>query len=50
MNGKVVGIEQHFADKGDELDGGESQQPLKIRRRTRHAPLHRACDCAVAKA
>lgn len=46
LNGKVVGIEEHFVKAGTTLDGGD-QGTMQVRRSHRHGPIHRGCDCTV---
>lgn len=47
LNGQVVGIEQAFADVGDEIEGGGTDQPLKVNRKTTHPPIHSFCRCGL---
>jgi hypothetical protein len=47
LNGKVVGISEYFAQGGDSLDGDEGDAPMKVRRNTRHPPVHGGCSCVV---
>lgn len=50
LNGTVVGIDEAFVDNGDVVNGGPDDKPLKVRRKTRHGPLHGGCDCVVVAA
>lgn len=47
LNGKVVGINGYFINAGDSVEGGEGDEPMLVRRNTRHAPIHGGCDCTV---
>lgn len=47
LDGRTVGIEQTFAGDGDELDGDEGTAPLRVKRPTRHPPIHAACKCGL---
>jgi HK97 family phage portal protein len=47
LNGKIIGIEQVFANEGDEIEGAPDQPKLKVRRKTKHPPIHRSCDCGL---
>lgn len=49
FNGRIVGIDDGFAQGGEALAVGE-MSPLKIRRRITHPPLHRGCDCSIVAA
>jgi HK97 family phage portal protein len=42
MDGKVVGIEQNFLDRGDRLSA-EDTSDLQVYRPTSHPPLHQGC-------
>jgi HK97 family phage portal protein len=46
LNGKVVGIDDHFVQAGATLDGGD-EGTMKVRRNHRHGPIHQGCDCTV---
>ena len=48
IDGRAVAIGQKFAGPGDQLDDPQGTQPLVIRRRTGHPPLHASCDCYVS--
>lgn len=50
LNGTVIGIGEAFVGAGDSVNGGPDDAPLKIRRKTRHGPLHGGCDCVVVAA
>lgn len=43
LNGSTVAIESYFVNKGDSINGGPDDEPLKVRRNTRHGPIHGGC-------
>jgi len=45
LNGKVIGKNQNFADKGELTPDGEP--PMMIRRSRMHPPLHKGCVCGI---
>lgn len=47
LNGSTVAIESYFVNKGDSINGGPDDEPLLVRRNTRHGPIHGGCDCVV---
>ncbi len=47
LHGQIAGIDSYFVNAGDELGGGDGDQPLRVRRNARHGPIHRKCDCVV---
>ena len=47
LSGSTVAIEQYFVQKGDSINGGPDEEPLMVRRNTRHGPIHSGCDCVV---
>lgn len=47
LNGRVVGIEATFANEGDELEGAPDQPKLRVKRPTKHPPIHGGCDCGL---
>lgn len=47
LNGKIVGIDAPFIDKGDFQPDGHEASPLKVRGPKLHAPIHRGCVCAI---
>ena len=47
LNGRIVGIDDSFASKGEEFDADGAETPLKLRSTIRHPPIHRGCDCQV---
>jgi len=49
MDGKVVGIEQNFLDRDDELDaeGREGNENINVFRPISHPPLHQFCVCQI---
>lgn len=50
LDGRVVGIEEPFARRGDLMAGGDDQSDLRVGRDTFHPPLHDGCDCDIAAA
>lgn len=50
LNGKVVGIKEYFVAGGDSIDGDDGDEPMKVRRNTRHPPVHSSCTCTVISA
>ncbi|NLB56077.1 MAG: phage portal protein [Lentisphaerae bacterium] len=48
MNGKIVGIEEHFVEPGEEWspEGAEGEH-MKIRGPIQHPPLHAGCQCMI---
>lgn len=51
LNGKIVSIEENFQDKGSEIDGGEGQPVLKVKRHMKHPPAHSpSCRCMIVPA
>lgn len=50
MNGKVVGVQENFANKGDmvEPEGETEKEPMKMKAHAGHPPLHNSCDCLVS--
>jgi hypothetical protein len=46
LNGKVLEIEQHFFDPGDELNP-EGAEPMTFTSAIGHPPVHQGCDCSV---
>lgn len=47
LNGKVIGIENNFALKGDVLRPDGVDKPLTFSSNIGHPPAHGACDCGV---
>lgn len=47
LHNKVVGIEEGFLGKGDELAGEVGETPFKANKQYRHPPLHGKCKCSV---
>lgn len=47
LNGQIVGISQAFANDGDEIEGDDDNPPLRVRRKTKHPPIHGACKCGL---
>lgn len=47
LDGKTVGIEQVFAAEGEDVEGDEGEAPLRVKRPTRHPPIHSACKCGL---
>lgn len=48
LDGKVVGIDAPFVEKGNYEPAGHEQSPWKIRGPKMHAPLHQGCQCIIA--
>lgn len=46
LSGKVVGIEESFAQKGEMFEA-EGRDPLRIRTNISHPPIHLGCDCSI---
>ena len=46
LSGRVVGIKEVFAGKGEVFQDGDKAS-LKTRRKLKHPPLHRGCVCAI---
>lgn len=46
LSGKVVGIKEVFAGKGEVFQDGDKAS-LKTRRKLKHPSLHRGCVCAI---
>lgn len=49
LNGKVIGINEHFVEAGAELDGGEAGT-MAVSGNVRSGNLHQGCDCVVVAA
>jgi len=49
LDGRTVGIQSAFLNKGDTLDPGGTA-PLKASRRFTHPPIHQGCDCSIVAA
>lgn len=48
FNGKVVGIEQHFADHDQVIESKNPKTPnFKVSQPKLHPPLHRGCVCII---
>jgi hypothetical protein len=47
LNGKVLEIEQHFFEPGDELNPDGADEPLTFTSAVGHPPCHQGCDCSV---
>lgn len=47
LNGRVVGIDATFVNEGDELEGAPDQPKLRVKRPTKHPPIHGGCDCGL---
>lgn len=50
LDGKTVGIDQHFIAAGADLVGAEGDPPMKVRGAKRYPPAHRTCKCVVRPA
>lgn len=58
LNGKVVGVDESFASKGDIIEPDEEANsrlapeqradPMTVKATVGHPPLHGGCDCGVA--
>lgn len=46
LDGKIVGIEQAFASKGDVIDGDDGET-IDVKRNTYAPPMHPGCDCTI---
>lgn len=47
LNGKVVGIREYFVQGGSDIEGDEGDAPMRVRRDSRHPPIHGGCSCTV---
>ncbi len=47
LNGKVVGIESPFLEKGDVLKGHNKGHWMSIKGKKSHPPIHKGCRCAI---
>jgi len=47
LDGKIVGIEEVFVEKGQEFQPDGAERPLSRRVNISHGPLHTGCDCGV---
>ena len=45
LDGKRVAIGEDFVSAGDEVEGGDGAEPMRVSGRRTHAPLHGGCDC-----
>lgn len=50
FDGKIVGIEQTFAQHSDGLLEADGRAPMRVRGKVFHPPLHGTCDCQVVAA
>lgn len=50
LDGRVVGIQQTFLNKGEDFQPEGADRPINKRHDVRHAPLHGGCDCQVMAA
>ncbi|AZF90291.1 MAG: portal protein [Phage 5P_3] len=48
LEGRVVGIEQHFLSAGEAMNPKGASSPLVTSGHIGHAPLHGGCDCGIA--
>ena len=46
LDGEVVGVEQAFANPGDEIPGHEGEV-MRVNAKVGHPPLHKGCDCQI---
>ncbi len=47
LNGKVVGIREYFAEGGSSIPSDGDDEPMLVRRNTRHPPIHGGCTCSI---
>jgi HK97 family phage portal protein len=47
LDGKVVGIKQHFLTVGDQLQPDGVEEPLTTTSNIGHPPYHAGCDCMI---
>jgi len=47
LDGKVVGISEHFLRAGSELRPEGVDKPLSVDRNVGHPPAHSGCDCII---
>ncbi len=47
LNGKTVGIREHFASKGETFEGDDPEKKLITRTNIAHPPIHSGCDCTI---
>jgi len=47
MDGRRIPLDGSFVEPGGSVEGGEDDEPMKVRRKIRHGPLHGGCDCVV---
>lgn len=50
LEGRTVGIQEHFASDGEHLDGEGEATPMRVFGNRSHPPLHAACNCSVTRA
>jgi len=50
LNGRVVGIDQTFLEKGTTFQPEGAEVPLYSRSKVFHPPIHRGCDCSIEPA
>lgn len=47
LNGKVVGVREYFIQAGERISGSPGSEPMLVRRKSRHGPIHDGCECSV---
>ncbi len=47
LEGRTIGIKEHFLQAGTEFQPEGAERPLKITRNIGHPPAHAGCDCMV---
>lgn len=47
LDGKVIGINSSFVEKGEDFQPEGTDTPMKTRTNISHPPLHRGCDCVI---
>ncbi|HMR01754.1 MAG TPA: phage portal protein [Candidatus Competibacter phosphatis] len=47
LDRKIIGIQDYFIQGGASVDGADGDEPMLVRRNTRHPPLHRDCTCVI---
>jgi len=50
LDGKVVGIQEAFVEKGEDFEPDGAERPLRKRHSVKHPPLHDGCDCTIRAA
>jgi hypothetical protein len=47
LDGKTVGIQQTFLNKGEDFQPEGAETPINKRNNVGHPPLHKGCDCQI---